>query len=265
MRAVICTRYGPPEVLRVAEVERPTPRRNQVCIRIVATAVTVSDCIVRGLKAPRRYRILFRLMAGWSAPRQPILGMVLAGDVESVGRSVRSFKEGDLLAMHCLRKAKLQPGQRVLVYGASGAIGTAAVQLARHFGAVVTGVCSTTNLQLVESLGAEMVLDYTREDFASRGERYDLILDAVGKRKSATAMRDAGRALTTGGRCISIDDDLPRPTHRDLPLLKQLAESGGLKPVIDRCYPLEEIVEAHRYVELGHKKGNVIVTVGPRS
>jgi alcohol dehydrogenase len=305
MRAVICTRYGPPEVLRLTEVERPTPRRNQICIRIFATAVTVSDCVVRGLKAPRRYRIVFRLLMGVKAPRQPILGIVLAGDVETIGRNVSSFKEGDqvfgmsqwkagayaeqvcwradkllalkptnlsyeeaaalpyggLLAMHCLRKANLQPGQRVLVYGASGAIGTSAVQLARHFGAVVTGVCSTANLQLVESLGAEAVVDYTREDFTTQGERYDLIFDAVGKRKSASAMRDAGRALRAGGICISIDDDLPRPTPQDLDLLKQLAESGALRPVIDRRYPLEEIVEAHRYVELGHKKGNVIVTI----
>jgi alcohol dehydrogenase len=309
MRAVICTGYGPPEVLRLAEVERPIPRRNQIRIRIFATAVTFSDCLVRGLKVPRRYRILLRLLAGWTAPRRPIIGMVLAGDVESVGRNVTSFKEGDqvfgmsrwvvgtyaeevcwsattllaprpmnlsyeeaaalpyggLLAMHCLRKARIQPGQRVLIYGASGAIGTAAVQLARHFGAGVTGVCSTTNLQLVESLGAEVVLDYTREDFTSSGERYDLIFDAVGKRKSAGAMRDAGSALTTGGRCISIDDDFPMPTQQDLDLLKRLAESGALKPVIDRRYRLEEIVETHRYVDLGHKKGNVIVTVGPRS
>jgi NADPH:quinone reductase-like Zn-dependent oxidoreductase len=309
MRAIICTRYGPPEVLRLAEVERPTPRRNQVRIRIFATAVTFSDCLVRGMNVPRRYRLLFRLMAGWTAPRRRILGMVLAGDIESVGRNVTSFKEGDqvfgmsrwvvgtyaeqvcwsantllaprptnlsydeaaalpyggLLAMHCLRKANLQPGQRVLIYGASGAIGTAAVQLARHFGTVVTGVCSTTNLKLVEALGAEAVLDYMREDFTSRSERYDLIFDAVGKRKSAAAMRDAGRALTTRGKCISIDDDFPRPTQKDLDLLRQLAESGALRPVIDRRYPLEEIVEAHRYVDLGHKKGNVIVTVGPRS
>jgi alcohol dehydrogenase len=306
VKAVICTGYGPPEVLRLTEVERPIPRRNQIRIRIFATAVTVSDCVIRGLKAPRRYRLLLRLLAGWNAPRRRILGMVLAGDVESVGRNVMSFEEGDqvfgmsrwvvgayaeevcwrantllaprptnlsyeeaaalpyggLLAMHCLRKAKIRPGYRVLVYGASGAIGTAAVQLARHLGAAVTGVCSTTNLKLVESLGAEAVLDYTREDFTSRGERYDLILDAVGKRKSSGAMRDAGRALATGGTCISIDDDFPRPTRQDLDLLRQLAESGALKPVIDRCYPLEEIVEAHRYVDLGHKKGNVIVTVG---
>ena len=308
MRAVICTRYGPPEVLQLAEVERPTPRRNQIRIRIFATSVNFSDILARGLKVPRRYRILFRLLAGWTAPRRRILGMVLAGDVESVGRNVTSFKAGDhvfgmsrwvvgtyaeevcwsahtllalrpqnlsdeeaaalpyggLLAMHCLRKANIQPGQRVLIYGASGAIGTAAVQLARHFGASVTGVCSTTNVALVESLGADAVLDYTREDFTSRGERYDLILDAVGKRKSAAAMRDAVRALTTGGRCISIDDDFPMPTQDDLDLLKRLAESGALRAVIDRRYPLEEIAEAHRYVELGHKKGNVIVTVRAR-
>ena len=308
MKAVICTRYGPPEVLQLADIEQPIPRRNQVSIRIVATSVVASDCMVRGLRVPRRYQILLRLLAGWKAPRR-ILGMVLAGDVESVGRNVTSFKEGDqvfgmsrwavgayaehvcwsaktllaprpanltyeeaaalpyggLLAMHCLRRLSIRPGQRILIYGASGAIGTAAVQLARHFGAAVTGVCSTANLKLVESLGAEAVLDYTREDFTGRGERYDFIFDAVGKRKSAAAMRDAGRALMPGGVCISIDDNYPKSTQQDLELLKRLAESGALKPVIDRCYPLEEIVEAHRYVELGHKKGNVIVTVGPNS
>lgn len=309
MRAVICTRYGPPEVLQLAEVERPSPRRNQIRIRIFATSVNFSDILARGLKVPRRYQILFRLLAGWTAPRRRIVGMVLSGDVESVGRNVTKFKVGDqvfgmsrwvvgtyaeevcwsantllalrpknlsdeeaaalpydgLLAIHCLRKAKFQPGQRVLIYGASGAIGTAAVQLAQHFGVSVTGVCSTTNVALVESLGADKVLDYTREDFTSRGERYDLILDAVGKGKSAAAMRDAGRALTTGGRCISIDDDFPMPSYLDLDLLRRLAESGALLPVIDRRYPLEDIVEAHRYVELGHKKGNVIVTVASRS
>src|SRR5258706_5988338 len=239
MRAFICTRPARRELLRLAEFERPPRRGTQVRIRISATAVTVSDCVIRGWRAPRRYRLLLRLLAGWNAPRRRILGMVLAGDVESVGRNVTSFKAGDpvfgmsrwvvgayaeevcwpantllahrptnhsyeeaaalpyggLLAMHCIRKAKIQPGQRVLVYGASGAIGTAAVQLARHFGAGVTGVCSTTNLKLVESLGAEAVLDYTRGDFTSRGERSDLIFDAGGKRKSAGAMRDAGRAL----------------------------------------------------------------------
>jgi NADPH:quinone reductase-like Zn-dependent oxidoreductase len=306
VKAVVCTRWGPPEVLRVAEVERPAPRRGEVCIRIVATAVTASDCIARALKAPPRYRIIAQLVLGVKGPRRPIFGMVLAGEIESVGRSVRAFKPGDqvfglsrwkagcyaeyvcwsedallaarpanlsyeecaalpyggMLALHLMRRAAIQEGQRVLVYGASGAIGTASVQLARHYGARVTGVCSTRNLSLVQSLGAEAVVDYTREDYASRGERYDVILDAVGRRKSAPALLRAGDALTPGGKCISIDDNWPKLLATDLPLLKRLAESGELKPVIDRQHPLEEIVEAHRYVEEGHKRGNVIVTVG---
>jgi NADPH:quinone reductase-like Zn-dependent oxidoreductase len=232
--------------------------------------------------------------------------MVIAGEIESVGRNVRSFQPGDevfglsqwkagcyaeyvcasargllaarpanlsyeeaaalpyggLLALPLLRRARIQAGQRVLVYGASGAIGTATVQLAKHFGATVTGVCSTRNLTLVESLGAAAVVDYTREDFTRRGERYDLILDAVGRRKSAKALVRAGNALAPGGKSISIDDIRPWLRAEDLLLLRRLAESGELKPVIDRSYPLEEIVEAHRYVDEGHKRGNVIVTVG---
>jgi NADPH:quinone reductase-like Zn-dependent oxidoreductase len=160
-----------------------------------------------------------------------------------------------------LRRASIQNGQRVLVYGASDAIGTATVQIAKHFGATVTAVCSTRNLTLVESLGAERVVDYTREDFTTRGERYDVILDAVGKRKSAKAMLRAGDALAPDGRVLSIDDKYPRLRAEDLLLVKRLAESGELKAVIDRTYRLEEIVEAHRYVEEGHKRGNVIVTV----
>jgi len=305
LKAVVCTRWGPPEVLQLREVERPAPRKNEVCIRIFATAVTVSDCRVRGLQFPRRYRIPGRLLMGLRGPRRNIFGTVLAGGIESAGRNVGSFQPGDqvfgmsrwkagayaeyvcwsantllaprpanlsheeaaalpyggLLATHLMTKAAVQPGQRVLVYGASGAIGTATVQLARHYGARVTGVCSTRNLELVASLGAEAVVDYTREDFTSRGERYDVILDAVGKRKSAAALLHADRALTPGGKAISIDDDFPRMSAEDLLLLKRLAESGELKPVIDRSYPLEEIVAAHRYVDEGHKRGNVIVTV----
>lgn len=306
MKAVVCTAWGPPEVLRVAEVERPSPGKGEVCIRIVATSVTASDCIARGLVAPRRYRALARLLLGVRAPRRPIFGMVLAGEIHSVGRNVGTFKPGDqvfgfsqwrsgcyaeyvcwrassmlamrpvnlsheeaaslpyggLLAMHLLRRASIQSGERVLVYGASGAIGTAAVQLAKHFGATVTGVCSTTNLALVESLGAERVVDYMREDFTNGGERYNVILDAVGKRKSAKAMANAGNALAAGGRVLSIDDKFTRLRAADLLLLKQLAESGALRPVIDRTYSLDEMVEAHRYVEAGHKRGNVIVRVG---
>jgi NADPH:quinone reductase-like Zn-dependent oxidoreductase len=305
VKAVVCTAWGPPDVLRVAEVERPSPRKGEVCIRIVATSVTASDCIARRLAAPLRYRLLARLLLGVRAPRRPIFGMVLAGEIESIGRNVSSFQPGDqvfglsqwrvgcyaeyvcwradsllaarpanlsydeaaslpyggLLALYLLRRASIVNGERVLVYGASGAIGTATVQLAKHFGAKVTGVCSTRNLTLVESLGAERVVDYTREDFTKGGERYDVILDAVGKRKSATAMLHAGNALAPGGRILSIDDKFPRFRADDLLLLRRLSESGALKPVIDRTYSLDEIVEAHRYVEEGHKRGNVIVTV----
>jgi NADPH:quinone reductase-like Zn-dependent oxidoreductase len=306
VKAIVCTAWGPPEVLRVASVERPSPRKGEVCIRIVATSVTASDCIAGRLAAPLRYRLLARLLLGVRAPRRPIFGMVLAGEIESIGRNVSSFQPGDKvfgfsqwragcyaeyvcwraggmlairpanlrcdeaaslpyggeLALHLLRRASIQSGQRVLVYGASGAIGTATVQLAKHFGAHVTGVCSTKNRALVESLGAERTMDYTREDFTKGGERYDVILDAVGKRKSATAMLSARNALAPGGRVLSIDDKFPRLRAEDLLLLKQLAESGALRPVIDRTYSLDEMVEAHRYVEEGHKRGNVIVTVG---
>jgi len=305
VKAVICTRYGPPEVLRLAEVETPEPRPGQVRIRIRATAVTASDCFVRGLKMPFRYRLLLRLLFGWKAPRRPIFGMVLAGEIDSLGRNVSAFKVGDqvfgltqrwfgtnaqyvcwpangilttrpanltsqeaaalpyggLIALFFIRRADIKAGQHVLVYGASGAIGTAAVQLIRQRGARVTGVCSTANVQLVESLGASAVIDYTREDFTRGPERYDVIFDAVGRRKSAQALVDAQRALTPGGKVTSVDDAFPRLLPADIVVLKELAESGALKPIIDRTYPLEEMVEAHRYVDGGHKKGNVVVTV----
>ena len=305
MKAIVCTGYGPPEVLQLKEVRNPTPTRDQVRIKIHATSVTASDCILRGLKFRFRKRLLLRLFLGFRAPRQPILGMVLAGEIDSLGRDVTTFKVGDpvlgvsqrlfgtyaqyvcwpasgmlvtppanltfeeaaalpyggLLALYFIRLADIKAGQKVLVYGASGAIGMAAVQLIRHLGAHVTGVCSTANLKLVESLGASVVIDYTREDFTRRAERYDVILDAVGRRKSASALVDAQRALMPGGKVISVDDESPKLLPADLVILKELAESGALKPVIDRTYPLEEMVEAHRYVDGGHKKGNVLITV----
>lgn len=305
MKAIVCTRYGPPEFLQLREMATPTPGRNAVRIKIRATAVTASDSLVRGLRFPARYRLLVRLLFGFKAPRRPILGMVLAGEVDALGRNVTTFNVGDpvfgmsqrvfganaqfvcwpaagllaprpanltveeavalpyggLLAIYFVRKAGIQAGQRVLVYGASGAIGTAAVQLIRHLGAEVTGVCSTANLGLVASLGAGAVVDYTREDFTRRPERYDVVLDAVGRRKSARALVDAERALAPGGRVTSVDDSFPRPTRADLLELKALAESGAVRPVIDRTYPLEEMAEAHRYVDGGHKKGNVVITV----
>jgi NADPH:quinone reductase-like Zn-dependent oxidoreductase len=168
---------------------------------------------------------------------------------------------GGLLALHFLRRAGVRGGQRVAVYGASGAVGTSAVQLARHFGADITGVCSGTNLELVRSLGAVTVIDYTSADFTQSQQPYDVIFDAVGKRKSAAALRRASRALAPGGTCISVDDGTPRLLASDLVLLRQLAEAKAIRPVIDRCYRLDQMAEAHRYVGGGHKKGNVIVMV----
>jgi len=305
VKAVVCTRYGPPEVLRLEELATPVPRKNEVRIRIRATAVTSSDCYVRGLALSPTYRLMARLALGWSAPRQPVLGMVLSGEVDAVGPDARSFEVGDrvfgfdrhrfgtyaqyvcwpedgllatrpanltddeaaaipyggLLALHFLRKADVRAGQRVLIYGASGAVGASAVQLARHFGAEVTGVCSTANLDLVASLGATTVIDYTREVFTDRAERYDLVFDAVGKRKSAAALRRCREVLAPGGAFVSVDDGTPKLRRDDLVLLGELATKGGIRPVIDRTYALDDIVDAHRYVDDGHKRGNVVITV----
>ena len=305
MRAVVCTRYGPPEVLRLEELATPVPRKNEVRIRILATAVTSSDCYIRGLRLSPAYRILTRLALGWNAPRRRVLGMVLSGEVESVGADVGTFEPGDrvfgfnrrlfgtyaqyvcwpedgllaprpanltdeesaaipyggLLALHFLRKAGVRAGQSVLVFGASGAVGTLAVQLARHLGAEVTGVCSTANVELVASLGATRVIDYTVEDFVDGAERHDLIFDAVGKNKSARALRRCQQVLAPGGACISVDDGTPKLGRDDLMLLGELATNGEIRPVIDRTYGLDDIVDAHRYVDNGHKRGNVILSV----
>jgi NADPH:quinone reductase-like Zn-dependent oxidoreductase len=305
LKAVVCTRYGPPEVLQVKELPTPVLRKNQVRIRISATAVTSSDCYLRGLRLSPAYRIMARLAIGWNAPRQPVLGLVLSGEVDSLGPDAKSFEVGDrvfgfnrhrfgtyaqyvcwpadgllaprpanltdeesaaivyggLLALHFLRKADVRAGQSVLVFGASGAVGTSAVQLARHLGAEVTGVCSTANADLVASLGATTVIDYTSEDFTDRAERYDLIFDAVGKRKSAAALRRCRQVLAPGGACVSVDDGTPKLRREDLVLLGELATTGEIRPVIDRTYALDEIVDAHRYVDNGHKRGNVVITV----
>ena len=303
MKAVVCTGYGPPEVLRLTD--RPAPRlgSNSVRIRMHATAVTASDVLVRRLVFAGWRRYLVRVAFGIRAPRS-IMGMIASGEVESVGRNVTRFKAGDqvfgmdgfragtyaelvcwpasavlakkpanlsfeeaaaipyggLLASYFISRLDVRAGQRVLVYGASGAIGTSAVQLARHRGAEVTGVCSTTNVELVRSLGAKSVVDYTKDDFVEAGP-FDVIFDAVGRRKSAQAMARSAAALAPGGVTMSVDDVFPRTTTADLIALQKLAEAGEFRPVIDRTYRLEEIVEAHRYVETGHKKGNVIVTV----
>jgi NADPH:quinone reductase-like Zn-dependent oxidoreductase len=305
MKAIVCTKYGPPEVLQLHEVAKPAPKDNQVLVKIFATAVTASDCIIRGFELSiwRPMGLVMGLALGFTKPRQPIIGIVFAGEIDSIGKAVTSFKKGDqvfgwdlspafgayaeykcisengmlaikpanmtyeeaaaipyggLIALHFLRKGNIQSGQKVLIYGASGAIGTSAIQLAKYFGAEVTGMCSTANLELVKSLGADTVIDYTKEDFTNRGMLYDFIFNAVGKRK---ANLQCGEALTQNGKHITVNDGNPKVQVEDLLFLKKLAEAGKIKPVIDRRYPLGQMAEAHRYVDKGHKKGNVVITV----
>jgi NADPH:quinone reductase-like Zn-dependent oxidoreductase len=317
MKAIVCTRYGPPEVLQLTEVEKPVPKDDEVLIKIHATAVTASDCIVRGFNMPGNLRfpkkqimgLMMRLTLGFTKPKSPILGLVLSGDIESVGKDIKRFKKGDqvygftgysfgayaeyvcmseeeskrgclatkpttmsheeaasatyggVLATHFMKNWNIQSGQKVLIYGASGAIGTTAVQLAKYFGAEVTGVCSASNIELVKSLGADKVIDYTKDDSINKLELYDFILDAVGENKSSKLKIQCKKALSQNGKYISVDDGLLKLRSEYLIQLKEMIEAGHLKTVIDKSYPLEQIVEAHRYVDKGHKKGNVIITV----
>jgi len=313
MKAVVCTKYGPPEVLQLKEVEKPTPKNDEVCIKIHATAVTASDIFIRGCQLPIQYWIPMRLMIGLTKPRKSIIGLVLAGEIESVGKNVKRFKTGDqvygltgfglgayaeykcmretdsthgclglkptnityeeatvaayggLLAFQYLEKGNIQRGQNVLIYGASGTTGTTAVQFAKYLGAKVTGVCSTTNLELVKSLGADTVIDYTKVDTLDPGVQYDFILDAVGKIKTSKLKDACKKALVPKGKYVSIDDGKLLLDSKRLALIKELVEAGHIKPVIDRTYPLEQIVEAHSYVGKGHKKGGVVIIVGHNS
>ena len=307
MRAAVCTRYGPPEVLELREVPDPVPRADEILVRVHASAVTSSDWFIRSSvpHAPITTRVAMRLLVGITAPRQRILGLILAGEVEEVGSSVTRFSTGDrvyaftkfhfgayaeytclresstvaiapadlghaeaasipyggLLALHYLRKGRVGEGPTVLVYGASGGVGTSAVQLARHLGAQVAGVCGPSNVELVRSLGADPVIDYTTTSALAPEQRFDLVFDAVGERKTSALKESARAALTPGGRYVSVDDGRPDLPASDLEYLTGLAESGALEPVIDRRYPLEVIVEAHRYVEGEHKRGNVFITI----
>jgi NADPH:quinone reductase-like Zn-dependent oxidoreductase len=326
MRAYVCRRYGGPEVVELADVPTPTPKDNEVLVRIHATTVTSGDSRVRALRVPRGLGLMSRLALGLRRPRQPILGTELSGTIERVGSAVTRFKAGDAVfafpgikfgchaeyrvvaedgpialkpanwsfeeaatlcfggstALHYLSRANVQPGESVLVIGASGAVGAAMVQLAAMFGAEVTGVTSTPNLALVSSLGASRTVDYTRDDFTKTVETYDIIADTVGATsmaRSQHALRPNGRLLTIAGGLSDLlaalrpprqgnksaiagpAEERPEYVHQ----LADLAAAGKIRPVIDRRYDFAQMAEAHAYVDTGRKRGSVVVTIGHRA
>ena len=299
MKAILVTKYGSPEGLQLKEVNKPTPNSDEILVRIHATTVTIGDVFLRSMRFP--VRMVFGLF--FNMRKNKILGHELAGVVEETGSGVTRFRKDDHIfasagnrggayaeyiclpedgmvavkptdmifieaaavpiggntALHILKEGNIQRGQKVLIYGASGSVGTYGVQLAKYYyGAEVTGVCSTTNLEMVKSIGADQVIDYTQEDFTQSGEKFDVIFDAVRKISSSSVKR----SLKENGTFLSSSSSTSESTE-NLILLKELFEAGNLKAVIDRIYPLEQIVEAHRYVEKGHKKGNVVITVIP--
>jgi NADPH:quinone reductase-like Zn-dependent oxidoreductase len=325
MKAIVCTRYGPPDVLQLQEIAKPTPKDNEVLIRICATTVTAADCELRGLKFPLLLQFVMRIGFGFRRPRGRVLGQELSGEIEAVGKDVKRFKKGDqvvgwsglrlgayaeytclpekgvlaikpsnltyeeaaplaiggLEAVYFLKRGNIQSGQKVLIIGAGGSIGTFAIQLARYFGADVTGVDSTEKLDMLRSIGADRVIDYTQGDYTKSGASYDVIFDVIGKSSFSgcmrllkekgfyllgnprlsqriqgrwTSMRSSKKVIPYAARAAS-------ESIQDFNFLKDLIEAGKIKPVIDRCYPLEQTAEAHRYVDTGNKKGNVVITV----
>ena len=321
MKAIVCTKYGSPDVLQLKELDKPTPKDNEVLIRTYATTVTAGDCELRSFTFAMWIWIPLRIMFGLLKPRKPIQGMYLAGEIESVGKDVTLFSKGDqvfgtsgislgtyaqficlpekgaialkpanmtyeeaaavplgLDALHFLRKANIQSGQKVLINGAGGSIGTFAVQLAKYFEAQVTAVDSTEKLKMLRSIGADHVIDYTKADFTKNGETYDVIFDVIGKSSYSASVRSLKQdghyllANTTLSKMVrglwtsmtsskKVIFEFASVTTEDLIFLKELIEARKIKSVIDRHYPLEQIAEAHRYVEQGHKQGNVVITV----
>ena len=323
MKAIVYSKYGPPDVLQLKEVEKPIPKSNEILIKIFTVVVGIEDTMQREGKP-----YFGRVFVGFTKPRKPILGTEFSGEIEAVGKEVKLFKKGDKIfgatgasfgcytEYMCMReegflsikppnityeeaapvcgalaawnflkaKANIQSGQKVLINGASGSIGSAAVQIAKVFGAEVTGVCNTANLELVKSLGADKVIDYTNEDFTKNGQTYDVILDVEGKRSFSqckNSLNKRGFYLTTYPRLsillqmfwttlfnskkVKFSATGLRPVSERLSFLKELIklfEEGKLKTIIDRSYSLEQIVEAHQYVEKGHNKGNVVITMG---
>jgi len=330
MKAIVFSKYGPPDVLQLKEVDKPSPKDNEVLIRIHATTVSAGDCEMRASKFYFLLKFVIRLGFGIRGPRKrfSILGQELAGEIESVGKEVKLFKKGDqvfgttgmrfgtyaeytcvpeepkegsliikpanmtyeeaasvpfgaLEALHYISKKNIQSGQKVLIIGASGSIGTFAVQLAKYFGGEVTGVGNPTSLELMQSLGADKVIDYTQEDFTKNGETYDVIFDAIGKSSFTSCInslnkkgiflsanpklslynREKRKAKEIDKKIISGFTGTERNWTEDLNFLKELIEAEKLKTIIDRRYPLEQIVEAHRYVDLGEKTGHVVINI----
>jgi len=309
MKAVACTKYGPPEVLRIVQYKKPIPRDDEVLINIYATSVTNSDIFIRSSKVSLRLLIPFRMMMGVRKPRREIIGEVLSGVVSEVGSKITRFHVGDhvfgltgfsvggyaeykcmkevdskqgclsikpknitfeeatsaayggLLAFQSLEKADVRANAKVLIYGASGTSGTVAVQLAKYLQADVTGVCGPKHISFVEELGADKTLDYTNDNEIGKLEVYDLVLDCVGKARSSALKEACRMALTKNGKYVSIDDSALLLDSSRLDRIRELIEVGKIRAINDRCYSLDQIVEAHKYVELGHKRGNVAVTV----
>jgi len=300
MKAIVYTKHGPPDVLQLAEIEKPTPKENEVVIKVYTATVTQGDLMLRKL-----HPLMYLPMRLFGVRRKKIPGHEFAGEIEAVGSDVTRFKAGDqvfgtttglsvganaeylclpeewksgvlaikpdntsyedivalpvggMTALYILQKGNIQSGQKVLIYGASGSVGTYAVQLAKHhFGAEVTGVCSTANIELVKSLGADQVIDYTKEDVTENGQIYDVVFDAVGKISSSQRQN----LLKEDGAFLTVQSTTSEESE-NLETLKKLAEEGKIKAVIDKRFPLEQVAEAHKYVETGHKRGNVVITV----